>query len=280
MSTGVLVVGGTGTTGSRVAALLRERSAAVRVGTRTPAAGDPEHVRFDWGDRATHVPAMAGVDRVYLIPPIGEVEPGELVESFLADAVRAGVRRVVLLSSSAVADGPSGVGVLPSLVRTAMPEWAVLRPSWFMQNFVVEHPVAAGIREHGEIVTATGQGRVGFVDAADIAAVAVRALLDTVPHNTDHVITGPEALCYADVAAAITEATGRVVRHRPVSTAELATRFVAAGLPPEFAALLAGLDESVRHGAEDRVTTTVPDLTGRPARSLAEFVTAHRNAFR
>ena len=273
----VLVIGGTGTTGSQVAALLRKQAATVRIGTRTPVTGDPEHVRFDWGEPATHGPVVAGVERVYLLAPPGVAEPGPLVEEFLAEAVRAGVRRVVLLSSSAVPDAGSGLGALPPLVRATMPEWAVLRPSWFMQNFVGQH--ATGIRERGEIITATGEGRVAFVDAADIAAVAARALLDPVPHNTDHLITGPEALSYAGAAAIITDTTGRIVRHRAVSTAEMTTRFVATGLSPGYAAMLAGLDEDIRHGAEDRVTPTVQDVTGRPARSFAEFVSAHRDAF-
>ncbi|MCG8919163.1 ergot alkaloid biosynthesis protein [Actinokineospora sp. PR83] len=273
----VLVIGGTGTTGSRVVALLREQSAAVRIGTRKP--DDPGQVRFDWSERATHGPAVAGAERVYLLPPVGVAEPAPLVEGFLAEAARAGVRRVVLLSSSAVPDADSGPGALPPLVRAAVPEWAVLRPSWFMQNFLGSHPVAAGIREHGEIVTATGSGRVGFVDAADIAAVAARALLDPVPHNTDHLITGPEALSYADTAAIITETTGRAVEHRAVSATEMATRFTDTGMSPQFATILADLDTAIRHGAEDRVTSTVRDLTGHPARSFRDFVAANRDAF-
>ncbi|AHH98423.1 NAD(P)H-binding protein [Kutzneria albida] len=274
----VLVTGGTGTTGSRVAAQLRERAAAVRIATRTPADGDPGQVRFDWADPATHGPALVEVQQIYLVAPIGEANPVPLVEPFLTEALRAGTRRVVLLSSSAIGEGDSGPGALHRLVRTSVPEWTVLRPSWFMQNFLHEHLIAVGIRDRGEIVTATGAGRVAFVDAADIAAVATRALLDPLPHNTEHVITGPEALSYADAAAVIAGATGRPIRHRPVSTAEMVDRFLAAGIPAEFAAVLAGLDEDIRHGAEDRVTSVVPEITGRPARSFAEFVSAHRAA--
>jgi uncharacterized protein YbjT (DUF2867 family) len=91
------------------------------------------------------------------------------------------------------------------------------------------------------------------------------------PHNTDHLITGPEALSYADAAAIITEVTGRPVRHRSVSTSALTER-LATGLPREVAAVLAGLDEDIRKGAEDRVTTTVQDVTGKPARPFREFV--------
>jgi uncharacterized protein YbjT (DUF2867 family) len=275
----VLVIGGTGTTGGLVASQLREQAAEVRIATRRPMADDPAHVRFEWNEPATYGPAVAGVDGIYLIAPVGVTEPAPLVEPFLACALRAGVRRVVLLSSSAVEQGTSGLGALSRLVRAMVPEWTVLRPSWFMQNFLGEHPVAAGIRDRGEIVTATGTGRVPFVDATDIAAVAVRALLDVVPHNTDHVITGPEALSYADAAAGITTASGRPIRHRSVSTAEMTDRIVAAGVPAEFAAMLAGLDQDIRHGSEDRVTSTVTDITGRPARSFTEFVTAHQDAF-
>jgi uncharacterized protein YbjT (DUF2867 family) len=185
----------------------------------------------------------------------------------------------VLLSASAVPEAATGFGALPRLVRASVPEWAVLRPSWFMQNFVGEHPVAHGIQTVGEIVTATGDGRVAFVDAGDIAAVAVRALLDVPAHDADHLITGPEALTYADAAEIITAGTGTSVHHRPVGTAEVAARFVAAGIPADFAALLARLDEDVRRGAADRVTSTVQDVTGRPARPFREFVTANRHRF-
>ena len=85
------------------------------------------------------------------------------------------------------------------MVRSTMPEWTVLRPSWFMQNFTGDHLVAQGVRD-GEIVTATGDGRVAFVDAADIAAVAGRALIDDEPHNAEYILTGPDALSYEDAA--------------------------------------------------------------------------------
>lgn len=252
----VLVIGGTGTTGSRV---------AQRLGARARIASRTKGVRFDWHDPETYAPALDATSAVYLIPPIGEVNPEPLVERFLEVA---GTRRVVLLSSSALPDDPSA-----RLVRQ-MPEWAVLRPSWFMQNFTGDHPVAQGVRQ-GEIVTATGGGRVAFVDADDIAAVAVAALTGE-PHNAEHVITGPEALSYADAAALVSAATGRLVRHRDVSTAEM-TRHLARHLPERFAAMLAQLDEGIRNGAENQVTTTVQEVTGRRPRSFGEFVAANHD---
>ena len=251
----VLVIGGTGTTGSRVAARLGEEA---RIASR--------RTGFDWYRPDTYASALEGTRAVYLIPPVGEIDPAPHVERFLDVA---GDRRVVLLSSSALPDDPNA-----RLVRQ-LPEWTVLRPSWFMQNFVDDdHAVAQGVRA-GEIVTATGTGRVAFVDADDIAAVAVAALTGD-PHNTEHVITGPEALSYADAAAIITEHTGRPVRHRAITAAELTTR-LEQFVPKEFAAMLAALDEDIAGGAEDRVTTAVEDVTGRSPRSFGVFVAAHRD---
>ncbi|WP_315656404.1 ergot alkaloid biosynthesis protein [Amycolatopsis sp. PS_44_ISF1] len=182
----VLVLGSTGTTGGRVLRQLRRLGIPARAATRRPTR--PGQVRFDWADRATHAEALDRVTAVYLVAPIGVAEPRPLVEPFLTAAPAA---RVVLLSSSAVDDTTPGLGELHGLVRRP-PGWAILRPSWFMQNFTGEHVLAQQARR-GEIVTATGEARVGFVDATDIAAVAVHALTDAEPHSTEHVLTGPAA---------------------------------------------------------------------------------------
>lgn len=265
----VLITGATGTTGSRLAAYLAGRAVATRLATRTPKARG--QVRFDWADRGTHGDALRGVSAVYLIAPMEVSDPVPLVEPFLEEAIRQGVRRVVQLSSSALPEGSPGLGAVHHLVRTTMPEWTVLRPSWFMQNFMGDHLIAQGVRS-GEIVTATGDGRVAFIDAADIAAVAGCALTDDEPHNTEHVLTGPEALSYADAAAIVTNATGRTVRHRSVPVDEAALRIAAHGIPAEFARVLAAMEVAISRGAEDRVTDTVHRVSGRPARRFDDFV--------
>ncbi|WP_033288481.1 oxidoreductase [Amycolatopsis jejuensis] len=259
----VLVLGSTGTTGSRVVRGLKALGVPVRAATRTPA--QPGQIRFDWADPATYGPALDGVSAVYLIVP-AVADPRPFVESFLDHAPRT---RVVLLSSSSVHEDTPVLGALPGLVRQR-PGWTVLRPSWFMQNFAGDHQVAQGVRA-GRIVTATGDGRVAFVDAGDIAAVAVRALTDPEPHNTDHLLTGPRALSYAEAAAIVAHHLGRPVAHEPVSAGEYTQFLVRDGIPGQYAAMLASLDEAIRGGAEDRVTDTVERVTGRPARDFVTF---------
>lgn len=274
-----LITGGTGTTGRRVAATLAERGMSVRTASRTPAPGT-DQIRFDWADPATHGPALTGADGVYLVPPTGDAAPARLMVPFLERAREAGVRRFVLLSSSAIAEGGPGAGEVHRAVRELTPEWAVLRPSWFMQNFVTPgHLHADSIRAADEIVSATGQGRVAFVDADDIAAVAVRALTDERPHNAAHLITGPQALGYGDVAATLSKVSGREIRHRSVPAAEFRERLVAGGIPEAFARVLAAMDDGIAHGAEDRVDPTVERVTGRPARGFADFAAEHAAAW-
>ena len=186
---------------------------------------------------------------------------------FLDRARAAGVRRAVLLGSSAIGRGGPAVGMVHQALPDLFEQWAVLRPSWFMQNFTGTHAHAVSIREEGTIWTATGSGRVGFVDAEDIAAVAVHALTDDDAPNAELVLTGPEALSYDDVAAIITEVTGRRVIHRHLSYEQMRDRLTAV-IPAQFAAMLAGMDRAIAEGSEDRVTDTVRRLTGRPPRSL------------
>ncbi len=273
--TGVLITGGTGKTGSALTALLRGKGVPVRVAGRTPPVGDPDAVRFDWHDPATHPVALRGVDRVYLVPPPLTVDPMPLVGPFLAEAERLGVRRVMLLGSAIVPPNTPGALELAARVRDR-PGWVVLRPSGFMQNFLRPHPLGERIRCHGEIRTAAGAGRLGWIDTRDIAAAA-SALLTTSDHGdrSDHLLTGPRALSYPEAAAIITARTGLPIRVLRVESDELAAAYRAAGMPAAFATALAAVEAGIEAGREDLVSTAVLDLTGRPPRTFAEFVRDH-----
>ncbi len=275
----VLVTGGTGNTGGRISSRLGELGVVARVASRS--GSESGQVRFDWADASTHAEALRGVSRAYLVAPALVADPSAMMGAFIERALAGGVRRLVLLSSSAISEDAPGLGAVARQLRDTAPEWAVLRPSWFMQNFIdPRQPHAASLQRDGVVVTSTGTGRVGFVDADDIAEVGVRALVDERSHDTAHVITGPEALGYDDVAAIVSGVTGRTMRHVAVSDEQARARLAQAGLPEGYAALLVGLDAAIRGGAEDRVTDTVLQVTGRAPRGFEAFVRAHAGVFR
>ncbi|WNG57724.1 NAD(P)H-binding protein [Archangium gephyra] len=279
----VLVIGATGNTGRHIVSRLMELGLTVRTATRgeRPTDSTAEHVRFDWADPASHDEALSGVDRMYLIAPGMVEDPSTLMLPFIERAVARGVRRVVLLSASAVPEGSPGLGTVHRYLRERVPEWTVLQPSWFMQNFVNErHHHGSTLKHDGVVVTATGEGRVGFVDARDIAEVGVRALADERSHDTAHVISGPQALSYGELAGVISQVTGRPMRHVQVDGDAVRQHMMGAGIPEQYARLLAGLDESIRQGREARVTDTVSRVTGRPPRSFEDFAREHASFWR
>jgi uncharacterized protein YbjT (DUF2867 family) len=265
----VLVLGGTGRTGTLVAGGLRERGILVRTASRSPRDGD--HAVFGWERPETHQEALRDVEAVYLVAPAMDGDPSHVMVPFIDRALARGVRNFVFLSSSAVEEGPAGLGAVHAALRARAPAWTVLRPSWFMQNFFdSRHHLAQGLARNGRMVTATGQARVGFIDVADIAAVAVETLL--APARSAPVLTGPEALSYDDVATLLSEALGRRLEHRAVSVEEARAHMAAAGIPDTYAALLAGMEGAIARGSEDRTTEAVLRITGRPPRPFRELV--------
>jgi uncharacterized protein YbjT (DUF2867 family) len=251
-----------------VAAGARSAGAEVRTASR-----HGSDVHFDWHDRDTWPAALDGCERAYLLPPAG-LDLAPSMVPFIELARRNGVARLVLLGNSVFPMGGPGVGAVhQALAEGGLDDFVVLRPSWFMQNVTGEHYLARMIRDEDRIVTATGEGRVGFVDADDIAAVAVHALLDEKRPAAELVLTGPEALSYRRVAQVVGAARGRPVAFESVTPAELAERLTRS-YPPRFAQALAGLDAVIATGAEDRVTSDVGRVTGRPPRSFEQFAAA------
>src|SRR5580693_7965946 len=162
----VLVLGGTGKTGSRVADTLSERGVSVRTAARGGA-----DIRFDWNNPATFEGALQGVTGVYLVSPVMRVDFAGVVSGFLDQAERAGVQNVTYLSAHGMEHAPAEVAhraVELDLMSRGSLTHSIIRPAWFMQNFS-ETFLKAG--SDGAITVPTGDGAEAFVDAEDIAAV-------------------------------------------------------------------------------------------------------------
>lgn len=270
----ILITGGTGKTGSRLAAKLRERGLAPRIASRTPRSG---LTQFDWRNAATFAPAAERIASVYLVAP-DSADPLEAMRPFLDFALQSGVQRFVFLSSSSLDEGGPMHGQVHRYLKQHAPEWVVLRPTWFMQNFSeLQH--RATIVQEGLIFSATNDGQIPFIDAGDIAAVAAEALTRKSLPSGDFVLTGPELLTYDQVAATIASVAGYSVQHRRLTQQELAQKFVIAGMPASYADFLASLDARIAGGSEARLTDEVERITGHAPKSFNTFAIEARSAW-
>lgn len=278
--TRVLVTGASGLTGRLLLPRLRVPGLITRAATRTALPGVDEHVHFEWTDPSTHARALADVDRVYLLGPGLVVDVASVVIPFVERALHAGVQRFVMLSASAVPKGAPGLGRVHAFLETHAPQWTILQPSWFMQNLLdPRHHLASGVRT-GRLTTATGHGRVGLIDADDIAAVAARALLDHPAHDTAHVLTGPAALSYDEVAETLSRVHGRPITHAAVDPTTLVRILREHDVPEAYATLLAALDTDIAAGKHDYATDTVLRVTGDPPRSLETMLRRSDSVYR
>lgn len=276
MTNTILVTGGTGKTGSRVVEQLRGKGASPRVGTRSPK-GEND-VRFDWKDPSMFNNAFDGIEAVYLVAPTDTVDSLGAMGAGLEAALASGVTRFVLLSASSLEEGGPMMGAVHAWLRSNAREWAVLRPTWFMQNFSELHH-RDPIRDESAIYTATDDGRIGFIDADDIAACVVASLVAPSVENTDYILTGPEAISYDVVANILSDQLNRKITHNRLTVDGLAARHRDHGLPDEYATTLAAMDGAIASGSEGRVTDHVLYLSGRAPTSFEDFVRQNLGAW-
>jgi uncharacterized protein YbjT (DUF2867 family) len=266
-----LILGGTGRTGSLLADTLTRRGVATRTAARRGA-----DVRFDWDETATHAPALAGADRLYLVTPVLRVSYAEQVAAFLDLAEAAGVRHVTFLSAYNADQAPQGIDIAAveaDLAARRTLTSSVLRPAWVMQNFADDHlPVI-----DGAITAPSGGGAEAFVDAHDIAAVAAQTLLDPATHSgARYDLTGPEALTFAQATAIISSVSNRPLTYHDIDQEAWIGGALAMGVPDDYAVMLRWLTGAVIAGNGATPTDDIEKVTGRPATSFRAF--AERSA--
>ncbi|GGB53177.1 NmrA family transcriptional regulator [Tistrella bauzanensis] len=266
----VLVLGGTGKTGRRVAAGLMARGQAVRVATRNTSPA------VDWADRDGWAAALAGCRAAYIAYAPDLVAAGAVddIAAFAALAMDQGVRRLVLLSGR----GEPAAAAAERALAASGADWTVIRASWFNQNFtesLMRDAIAAG-----HLALPVGDMPEPFIDARDIADVAVRALTDVDPDVDSgrqrhigriHELTGPRLLSFADATAEIARATGRPIAYTTIPLDVFLAGLAEAGVPAPLQDLMAALFSTLFDGRNARVTDTVLQVTGRPPRDFADF---------
>lgn len=270
----ILVTGATGTVGAETVKALKAKGQAVKAASRDPkkaegALGVPA-VEWNWDQPAGFAAALAGVDTLFLLTPPGTTKDVEYGLAAVNAAKAAGIKKIVKLSAIGVERDPSNPHrVVELAIEAGGFAWTFLRPSFFMQNLA--EGGSYSIKAEGAIYQPTGDGKTGMIDARDIGAVAAEALTrkDLEAHGLT--LTGSEALTYAEMAAQISAATGKPVKHVDVSPEDFKAGLLKAGLPEHYAAFLVVLMGFVKAGYTAQVNDEVKNVLKREPIKFAQF---------
>lgn len=271
----ILITGATGNVGREVVYGVLEAGAGVQAMTRNPdSATLPDNVEMVRGDLAD-VPGLEervrGVEAVFLVWPFFTDDGAAgVVDTFARHA-----RRIVYLSAEAAGEQlDSFWAVIERHIERSGLEWTFLRPTGFAANTLMW---ADQIRDTGVVRFPYGQAARSLIHERDIAAVAVRALTEDGHAGAHYVVSGPETLTQAEQAHAIGEALGRPVRWEELSREDARE---------ELAEQLGGIPEGALDSwaafveSPEIVTSTVEEITGRPARTFRQWATDHAEDFR
>lgn len=263
----ILITSGTGKTGRRIADRLSALDIPHRVGSRS---GAPGTTPFDWQDPATWDGALGGADAAYLafVPDLAFPGAADTVGAVADRAADLGVQRLVLLAGRGE---PAAEKAEERVAASGLP-LTVVRAAFFMQNFsesFFRDPLL-----DGTLRMPAGQVAEPFVDAADIADVAVAALTRDGHAGEVYDVTGPELLGFDEAVGEIAAATGRPMQYVPVSAEGYAADLVASGLPREEAGALTELFVEVLDGRNAHLGDGVRRALGREPRRFADYARA------
>ena len=256
----ILVIGATGKTGSRVARKLEARGLPVRRGSRSSA------TPFDWEAPETWAPALRGARAAYVtyFPDLAFPGAVEKLESLCETARDVGVEHLVLLSGR----GEHHARLGEEVVRNSGVGFTIIRAAWFAQNFsegYLRDPVLAGV-----LPMPGGDVAEPIIDIEDIADVVVAALTEDGHKGELYEVTGPRLMTFADMAADLSRATGREIRHIPISFEEFHATIAEAG--GSFVAdVFTTIARETLDGRNAHTTDGVMRALGRGPRDFADF---------
>lgn len=259
----ILVIGGNGKTGRRVASLLEKKEhVTIRIGSRTVA------IPFDWEKPETWSLVLKDIDSVYITfyPDLAIPSAPETIQKFTLLATKLGVEKMVLLSGR----GEKEAQVCEEIVKATAQKWTIVRASWFNQNFSESfflEPISAGF-----VALPNADVFEPFIDADDIAEVVTEALLNEKHNGQTYELTGPRLLTFKNAVAEIAEITGREIIFQSLELDEYLNMLREYQVPEDEIWLINYLFAEVLDGRNSSITNDVEKVLGRKAADFSAYV--------
>ncbi|MNF90773.1 NAD(P)H azoreductase [compost metagenome] len=261
-TTKILVLGANGKTGRRVLERLEDNTnVEVRAGSRNAT------IPFDWEKPETWQAALQDIDTVYISyqPDLAIPSATTAIQLFSGLATQMGVKKMVLLSGR----GEKEAQICEEIVKTNAKKWAIVRASWFNQNFSESfflEPILAGY-----VALPRAEALEPFTDADDIADVIVTSLLEDKHNGQTYELTGPRLLTFKEVIAEIAKATDRDIAFQSLTLEEYIQMLREYQVPEDHIWLVNYLFEQVLDGRNSSITSDIEKVLGRKAKDFSAY---------
>jgi len=257
----ILVLGGTGKTGSRIITRLEAKGIPLRTGSRSVSPS------FDWNKDTGWDACLSDVDAVYInyAPDLAIPGAADSIQAFTDLAKRHGVKRLVLLSGRGEAEAKA----CEKIVQDSGIDWTIVRASWFNQNF--SEGAFVDMVVSGQITLPADGTPEPFVDVDDIAEVAVAALTESGHAGEVYEVTGPRLMTFAEVAMELSKATARRIDYLHIPHAAFLAGVTESGAPKDVAWMLDYLFSTVLDGRNAHLSDGVQRALGRPPKDFSLF---------
>ncbi len=258
----ILILGGNGKTGRRVAQRLMAMNKPIRIGSRN------ESPAFDWEDAATWANALKGMQAVYITFQPDLAVPGatDAISEFTSLALKSGVQKLVLLSGR----GEKEAQACEQIVMDSGINYTIVRCDWFNQNFSESFfldPIRAGY-----VALPRAETLIPFVDADDIADVVVTSLLYAKHSNKIYELTGSRLITFRQVVTEIAQATGREIAFESLSLDAYVEMLREYKVPEDYIWLVNYLFSEVLDGRNASTTSDLENVLGRKAKDFTTYV--------
>jgi uncharacterized protein YbjT (DUF2867 family) len=288
----ILVTGATGTVGSEVVKQLSSDASSYNIKAGVHSIENANKVQQYDRVKGVHIDydkieglesAFKDVDKLFLLThPSSKTVEHE--SNLVTEAKKSGIKHIVKQSIMR-ADLGADVEAMrlhrqtERLIENSGIPYTFLRPNEFMQGFI--NFQGATIKSNNAFYVPAEDAKVSFVDARDIAAVAVKALLEGDKYySKTYMITGPEALSYHQAADILSNATGKKIDYVNISDEEAREGMKEAGLDDWLINTISDLYTVYRKGYASQVSSAVEEVTGRKATAFVEFAKDYADAFR
>ncbi len=258
----ILVIGGNGKTGRRVAENLSQ------LGHNVSVVGRKTNPAFDWENTDTYDAALKDMDRAYVVyyPDLAVPGSRDAISTLTEKALQAGLEKVVLLSGK----GETEAEACEDIVANSGLNYTLVRASWFNQNF--SEGAFLEFVLNGTVALPMPDARIPFVDVNDIADVVAKVMVDDAYNGQTITVTGPQKRTFKEVVEIMAEATNKHIQFVPISIDEFKDGMQKAGLPDSYVWLFGYLFQEVLGNSENQeVSDDVAKVLGRPAIDFEAF---------